>query len=68
MPKIQIKEFDKTGVVQRANVSNIVYLPLATKEVVKLLNGRNKSTTLCASVKELDKQLKVNKGANSEDP
>lgn len=68
MPKIQIKEFDKTGVVQRANVSNIVYLPLATKEAVKLLNERNKSTTLCTSVKELDKQLKVNKSANSEDP
>ena len=57
MPKIQIKEFDKTGVVQRANVSNIVYLPLATKEAVKLLNERNKSTTLFSSAKELEKSL-----------
>lgn len=57
MPKIQIKEFDKTGVVQRANVSNIVYLPLATKEAVKLLNERNKSTTLFSSAKELEGSL-----------
>lgn len=68
MPKIQIKEFDRTGVVQRANVSNIVYLPLATKEAVLLLNKRNKSTTLCSSVKELDESLKINKGANPEAP
>ena len=57
MPKIQIKEFDRTGVVQRANVSNIVYLPIATKEPVLLLDKRNKSTTLFSSAKELEGSL-----------
>lgn len=59
MPKIQIKESDKTGVVQRANVSNIVYLPLAVKNEggIPLLDSRNKSTTLFSSAKELEEKL-----------
>ena len=59
MPKIQINEFDRTGVVQRANISNIVYLPLATTAKIELLNTRNKSTTLCSSTKELDALLHI---------
>ena len=56
MPKIRINEYDMTGVIQKSPISNIIYIPILTKEAVPLTKN-GKVVSICYSRKELKNRI-----------